>query len=142
MPDEQSGQVSPDTPVAPLVGVVQRRTPGRGTKAHAVQLGVIGQQTGFDVAQALAVGQLGEGHGAELLGAAQAAYSGIATITRHDSRKAGPGHKLHELREQGLAQIHSSPPEVLTSGSYLKQDMGKLISNRHQNKLRYNPRHC
>jgi hypothetical protein len=36
------------------------------------------------------------------------------------------------LREQRLAQVHSSPPEKLISGSYLNSNMGRLISNRHQ----------
>ena len=141
-PDKQRRQVCPDAPVASLVGIGQRRTPDRRAKAHAVQLRLVGQQTGFDVAQTLAVSQLCEGHGAELLGATQTAHAGIAAITRHDARKAGPRHELHELREQRLAQVHSSPPEVSTSGSYSNRNMGKLISNRHQNKLLSNPRQC
>jgi hypothetical protein len=88
------------------------------------------------------VGQLGEGHGAELLGTAQAAHSGIAAIAIHDARKAGPWNELHDLCEQRLAHVHSTPPEVSTSGRYLNRNMGKLISNRHQNKLLRNQRQC
>ena len=139
-PDEQGGQICPDAPVASLVGIGQRRTPDRRAKAHAVQLRLIGQQTGFDVAQALAVSQLRKSHGAELLGATQTAHPGIAAITRHDARKASPWHELHELREQRLAQVHCSPPEISTSGSYANLNRGKLISNRHQNKSLCNPR--
>ena len=131
-PNEQGRQVFPDAPIAPLVGVGQRRTPDWRAKAHAVQLRLIGQQTGFDVAQTLAVSQLREGHGAELLGATQAAHSGIAAITHHNPREAGPRYKLHELREQRLAQVHRSSPEASISGSYSNLNMGKLISNRHQ----------
>ena len=141
-PDEQCGQVRPDVPDAPFVGIGQRRSFDWRAKAHAVQLRLIGQQTGFDVAQTLAVSQLSKGHGAELLRAAQAAHSGIAAIAIHDARKAGPRNELHDLCEQRLAHVHSSPPEVSTSGGYLNRNMGKLISNRHQNKIPRNPRQC
>lgn len=128
--NEQCSQVGLDVPVAPFVGIGQRRTPDRRAKAHAVQLRLIRQQTGFDVAQTLAVSQLGERHGAELLGAGQAAHSEIATITRHGSCKTGPRNELHDLCKQRLARVHSLLPEKLTSGSYSKRKMGKLISNR------------
>lgn len=45
MPDEQGGQVRPDAPVAPFVGIGQCRPSDRRTKAHAVQLRSIRQQT-------------------------------------------------------------------------------------------------
>jgi hypothetical protein len=140
--DKHHRQVFPDMPAAPFVGVGQRRAFDWRAKAHAVKLRLIGQQTGFDIAQTLAVGQLSEGHGTELLWATQTAHSGIAAIAIHDARKTGPRNELHDLREQRLAHVHSSPPEVSTSGRYLNRNMGKLISNRHQNKLLCNPRHC
>jgi len=118
-PDQCRRQRFPDTPVAALVGIGQRRTFDGLAQAHSVQLRLIGQQAHFDVAQALAVGQLGERHGPKLFGASQAARTGIAAIARHDSRKARPWHKLHDLCEQRLAHVHSSPPENLISGSYL-----------------------
>jgi len=140
--DEQRRQVRPDTPVAPLVGIGQRRAFDGRTKAQAVQLGLIRQQTDFDVPQTLAVGQLREGHGAELLGAAQTAHFEIATIPQHNARKAGPRNELHELREQRLAQVHGSSPQVSACGRYSNLNRGKLISNRHQTKLLCNPRQC
>ena len=51
---------------------VERRT--RLAKAHVVELGGLRRQAGLDVAQALAIGQLREGHGAELLGTGQRAH--------------------------------------------------------------------
>ena len=130
--DQERGQLGPDTPVAPLVGIGQRRALDRRTKSHAVQLRLIGQQTGLDAAQALAVGQLSKRHGAELLGTGQAAHAGIAAIAFHDAHKAGSRHILHDLREQSLAYVHSSPPGNAIPGSYLNRNLGKLISNRHQ----------
>ena len=137
--DQQCGQIGPDVPIASFVGIGQCRAPDLRAKAHAVQLRLVGQQARLDVAQALAVGQLREGHGAKLLWAAQAAHAEIAAIARHDARKAGPGNEFHDLREQRLAHVHSSPPEESTSGRYLNRNMGKLISNRHQNIYAINP---
>ena len=137
--DQERGQIGPYMPVAPFVGIGQCRAPDRRTKAHAVQLRLVGQQTGFDVTQALAVSQLRKGHGAELLWTAQAAHAGIATVACHDARQAGPGNEFHDLHEQRLAHVHSSPPEKSTSGRYLNRNIGKLISNRHQNIYAINP---
>jgi hypothetical protein len=75
---------------------------------------------------------LSEGHGAELLSATQYAHAGIAAITRHDSPEAGSRRELYNLREQRLAQAHSSPPEKAISGNYSKRKMRKQISNRRQ----------
>ena len=41
------------------------------SESHVVQLAVDGAQARFDVAQALAIGQLGEGHGEVLIPAGQ-----------------------------------------------------------------------
>jgi len=120
-------------PVAPFVGIGQRGTPDGCAESHTIELRLIGQQAGFDVAQTLAVSQLRKSHGTELFGAAQAANARISAITLHDSCEAGPWHKLHNLREHRLAQVHSLSPEILTSGAYSNRNMGKLISNRHQN---------
>ncbi len=139
-PDKQCGQVCPDVLVASFVGIGQCRAFDWRAKAHAVKLRLVGQQTGFGVAQTLAVGQLRKGHGPEWFWATQAAHSGIAAMSRHDARKAGPRYELHNLCEQRLAQVYSSPPEVSISGSYSNRNMGKLISNRHQNKLLCKPR--
>src|ERR1019366_5358162 len=125
--DEQRGQVLPNVPIAPFVGIGQRRAFYLRTKAHAVQLRLIRQQTGFDIAQTLSVSQLRESHGTELLGARQAAHSGIAAIACHDACKAGPRNELHDLREQRLAQVHSSSPEKSISGRYLNLNMGKTL---------------
>jgi hypothetical protein len=48
---------------------VERRTYYRGANAHVIQLGANRSQTGFNIAQALSVGQLSKGHGQELLSA-------------------------------------------------------------------------
>ena len=136
--NEHCRQIGPDAPIASFVGIGQRGAPDQRSKAHAVQLGLIDQKTGFDVAQTLAISQLRKRHGTELFGTTQTSYARVAAMTRHEAGKARPWHELHNLREHSLARIHKHPPEESTSESY--SNMNGLISNRHQNNLLENPR--
>ncbi len=60
--DQGLSEVGMDAPVAQLVGVGQGAARYIAPDAHVVELGILGTQTGLDVAQALAIGELGEGH--------------------------------------------------------------------------------
>jgi hypothetical protein len=104
--NEHCRQVGPDAPIAPFVGIGECRTPDQRSKAHAVQLGLIRQKAGFDVAQTLAISQLRKRHRPKLFGTTQASYARIAVVARHDPAKARPWHKLHDLRKHRLPQIH------------------------------------
>ena len=83
-------------------------------KSHGVQLARVGSKSHFDVAQALAPSQLGKSHDAKLLRASQAPHARVAAIARHYARKACPWNELHDLREQGLADIHRKSPRGLS----------------------------
>ena len=136
-PDQNCSQVGPDSPVARLVGIGQGRAVNAVAKSHGVQLARVGSKRHFDVAQALAPSQLGKSHDAKLLRASQAPHARVAAIARHDARKACPWNELHDLREQGLADIHRKSPRGLNLGNYTK--MKKRVSNRHQIKLTARP---
>ncbi len=137
-PNQNGSQVGPDSPIARLVGIGQGGSVNAVAKAHGVELARVGPQSDFDVAQALAPSQLGKGHDAKLLGAAQATHARIAAIASHDSRKACPWNELHDLREQSLADIHRKSPRGLSLGNYT--GMRKQVSNRHQIKSAARPR--
>lgn len=77
-------------------------------------------------------------HDAKLFGAVHAAYPGVSTVALHDTRKARPWNKLHELRKQRLADIHGQAPRASILGSYTKK--AKRVSNRHQIKSASRPR--
>src|SRR5439155_22438630 len=126
-------------PVSRFVGVRQRRAMNRMTQAHRVKLVGVGAQGHLDVAQALAPSQLSKRHDAKLFGATHAAHSRIARIAIHDACETRPGDKLHNLREQRLADIHGSPPRVSTPGNYTR--MRIRVSNRHQIKSAARPRY-
>jgi len=71
------------------------------------QLGLIGCQARFDVAQGLAPSQLREGHHAKQVGAVQGTYTCIAAVTVDDAAKGLPRDVLHDLRKQRLAHVHA-----------------------------------
>src|SRR5258708_10193959 len=60
-------EVGEDAPVVSLVSVGQGRLGNSAAYAHMIELGGRGSKTGFDVAQAFAVGKLCEGHAQELI---------------------------------------------------------------------------
>jgi len=61
-------QLGIDASVVALVSLDQNGTPHGRMKAHGGELGGLCAQTSFNVTQALAIRQLGKGHGTELLG--------------------------------------------------------------------------
>jgi hypothetical protein len=63
------------------------------------KLAGLSRQTHFDIAQALAVGQLREGHDAKLLGATEAARPVIAAVTIDDAMEGLPRQEVHDLHE-------------------------------------------
>ncbi len=95
-----------DTPVAPFVGIGQRRAPDRPAEAHVIEVRRLDREAGLNVAQALPVGQLGEGHGPVLLGAGKRPDPVIAAVPIDDPREGRPGRETQELGEKGLAGIH------------------------------------
>ena len=98
-------QFGVDAPVAQLVGIGQSRAAHRRTKAHGVELIGLRVQARFDVAQALAISQLRERHGAVLLGASQGAHATI-TVVGHTACKRSPGDEIHQLSKQQLVCVH------------------------------------
>jgi hypothetical protein len=63
------------------------------------KLAGLSRQTHFDIAQALAVGQLREGHDAKLLGATEAARPVIAAVTIDDAMEGLSRQEVHDLHE-------------------------------------------
>jgi hypothetical protein len=104
--DQSLGQLRVNAPVARLIGIGQRRAPHRIAEAHGIKFRGLHRQAGFDVAQALPVGQLGERHGPIVLGAGQRPHPLIATVPRHNPRERAPRQKIHQLGEKRLATVH------------------------------------
>ena len=98
----------------PVQGIGQRRARRHRLDPHVKQLGLIGRQTGLDVAQRLAPGDRCEGHHPKQAGAAQRAHACIAAVLHDDPAEGLPWHELHHLCEQRLAHVHAPPPVVET----------------------------
>ena len=107
--DQALGQRMEDTPVARVQCIGQRGARGRRLHAHVEQLGLVGCQARFDVAQRLAPGDLREGHDAKQVGATQRASARVALVSLDDATEGLPRHELHHLREKRLAHVHASP---------------------------------
>jgi uncharacterized protein (DUF697 family) len=69
-------------------------------------LGPIAPRAGFDVAQALAVGQLRKGHGEELLPAGKLLGVAVAAVTSDTAAELAIRKKVNQLGENALAFIH------------------------------------
>ena len=73
-----------------------------------IQLVWRGAQTGFNVSQTLAIGELGEGHAQELIPAGEAPQPVIAAVARDASAKLSIGKESDQLREHDAAKVHPS----------------------------------
>jgi len=81
-----------------------------------VQLPAHRTQTGFDVAETLAVGQLSKGHCQILVAARKAPMMRISAITLNTFLELVEGQVIHELGEDSLSGIHPSLSEMRADG--------------------------
>ena len=95
-----------NTPIPRFVGIGQRRAFDLVPEAHVVKLRGLCRQTNFDIAQALAVGQLCKGHYTELFGAGKRFGVAVAAMSIDKSGESRPRQKIHQLGEQRLAGVH------------------------------------
>jgi hypothetical protein len=108
--DQCLGEIGIDAPVAHLVGVGQSVARHRCADPHVIELALLGPQADLDVAQALAIGELGKGHAAVLVDAGELLDFVMAPISLHATAQRVRGQMIHELREHQLAYVHERPP--------------------------------
>jgi hypothetical protein len=77
------------------------------------ELGSHGPQAGFDVAQALAIGQLRKGHDPVVVGTAERLDLVVASVVLNNAMKMMPGKMPHHLRKNRRARVHARPPYEL-----------------------------
>lgn len=77
-----------------------------------VELVLLRAQAGLDVAQALAVSELREGHAQILVHAREGLDLVIAVIARNAPAKSMPGQMIHKLCEDEFAGVHASLPNL------------------------------
>jgi hypothetical protein len=106
--DEHLCEVGENAPVVRLVRVGQIRARHASTKSHVIQLAADGAQASFDITQAFAVSELSESHRQILVPAREASKVSVASIARHTLLKLVERQVIHELREDGPAEVHST----------------------------------
>jgi len=74
------GEIGEDAPVSLLVGVGERTPGDLSPDARVVEFGFHGAQTGLDLAQTFAAGQLGKCHAEKLVEAGKTSHATIALI--------------------------------------------------------------
>jgi len=128
--DQVLGEIGVNAPVAPLVGVRQGGARHRVAEAHVVELGTERAQAGLDVAQAFAVGQLGEGHGEKLLPAREAANPAIPFVAKRATAKFSIRKMADQLRKDGAALVHAPLSAVAEAAAAAigRSNRGKRIS--------------
>ena len=98
-----------------LIGVGQSRARHPAAESHVVQLSAHRPQAGLDVAKALAVSQLCEGHRQILVTAREASAVRITAIAGDTLLKLVGGQVVHQLDENSLTDIHPSLSAMATS---------------------------
>src|SRR5208337_3558175 len=124
--DEQAGKIGVDAPVALLVGVGQGVARDGAAKAHVIKLRLVRAQAGFDVAQTLAISELGKSQREELIEAGETLYLVVAMVTIHATAKLGERKQVHQLSKNRSATVHVP--------SYASSQDGRIV---HPNSNRF-----
>jgi hypothetical protein len=114
--DERPREIGEDAPVARFVGVRQCVARNAAAKTQMIKLRLLRAQTGFDIAQAFAPGELGEGQTEKLIPAGEALHFVIATVTFHAATEFHQRKKIHHLSKNRSATVHAALPSQLRSG--------------------------
>ena len=104
--DEDAGEVSENTPVAVFIGIGQSAAGSGLTDAGVIQFGAKGRQAGFDVAQAFAPGELGEGQNEKVFIGRELADAEVAAVTGDTLVELVFGEEVEELGEDGATFVH------------------------------------
>jgi len=94
-----------------LIGVRQRIAGDASPEAHMIKLGLLCTETGFDIAETLAISELSKGQTQELIPAREIFDVAIALVSIDANLKLVCREEIHELRENRSAKIHQLPPE-------------------------------
>ena len=119
--DQDVSEVFVDPPVAQFVSIGESAPSDDSAKTGVVEFLVKGVETDFNVAEALAIGQLSEGHAEELIEAGEAANSLIPVITGDATVELVFGKGVDELRKDVAVVEHEPNPDALmANGKWLK----------------------
>ena len=104
--DEDVREVGEEAPVAFFVGVGQRAARGGLADAGVIKFRAEGSQTGFDVAETFAPGQLSESQHEELFVSGEFSDAEVAAVTGDTLVEIVFGQEVQELGEDGATFVH------------------------------------
>jgi hypothetical protein len=93
-----------------FVGINKTRGAHWSAEPAVIELAALCCQTNFDVSKALAIGQLGEGHGEKLIPTSEALRVSVPIETLNAPAELVVRKKLHDLSKYGLSLVHGIPP--------------------------------
>lgn len=105
-PDQAMREVGIDAPVPYRIGMGQRVARHRAAKAQMVELGGLTAQTGFDVAQTLAIGQLCERHAQKLVETGKVFDLVLSVVTGNTTAESGQRQVRNHLCKHQFAHVH------------------------------------
>ena len=100
------GEVGEDAPVALFIGVGQRAAGDGLAEAGVIEARAEGGQTGFNVAETFASGELGESQDEEMFVSREFADAGVAVLTSDALVELVFGEQLQELGEDRATLVH------------------------------------
>src|SRR2546426_8952619 len=89
------------------VGVGEIVARDAAPKAHVVKLALMRAQAGFDVAQTLAICELGKSQTQELIEAGETLHLVVAVVAVHATAKLGERKQVHQLSKNRAATVHA-----------------------------------
>ncbi len=104
-------EVAVNAPVANLVGVRQRVARNSSPQTHVIEFGGLGAETGFDIPQAAAIGQLSEQQTKELIPTREIFDVTIALVAIDADLELVGRNEIQKLRKNGSAKIHQLSPK-------------------------------
>jgi hypothetical protein len=97
-----------------------------------IELGFVRAQAHLDVAQALAPGELSEGHAQKLIETREALGVAVAIVPGHRATKGVQRQVLHELRENISTLMHDGIPLVVVPPSVAQMPFKSMTGPRRE----------
>jgi hypothetical protein len=116
--DEYLGEVAIDSPVASLVGIGERGARNSTSETHVIELRLLSAQTGLDIAETGASGELSKNQTEELIPTRETLDVTVALVAIDAKLKLVARNELQELSENRLTDVHRLPPQHSGKQSY------------------------
>ena len=105
--NQHLSKVGEDAPVAFFVGVGQGAASDRMAQTAVVEFGADSMEASGDVAQTLAIGELGKSHGQKLFVSGERAHATVAAVASDTLVQFVLGQLVHELSKHGSSFVHN-----------------------------------